>query len=116
MVPAGEGREASTFIEVRERFRGFTLMAAHPKTGRTHQVRVHLNHVGLPIVGDRLYRHRGALRVPVPKDAPAPERQALHASRLTFDHPASGERVTFEAPLPADMERFLAWLRESMAP
>lgn len=111
VLPGGEGREALTFIEVRERFRGFALMAAHPKTGRTHQVRVHLTHVGLPIVGDRVYRHPGALRVPVPADAPAPGRQALHAARIAFDHPASGERVAFEAPLPEDMEVFLAWLR-----
>jgi 23S rRNA pseudouridine1911/1915/1917 synthase len=113
---AGEGRPASTFIEVRERFRGFSYLAAHPRTGRTHQIRVHLLHAGLPLVGDRVYRQPGALRDPLPDDAPAPSRQVLHAARLAFRHPQSGAQLAFTAPLPPDMVALLAWLRENRRP
>jgi len=105
------GRPAATFVEALERFRGFSLLRATPRTGRTHQIRVHLSHAGLSIVGDRTYRHPGALREPVPPEAPPVARQLLHAERLAFRHPASGERVSFEAAPPADFQDFLAWLR-----
>ncbi|MEE8468964.1 MAG: RluA family pseudouridine synthase [Planctomycetota bacterium] len=111
VVPEGEGRSAETYIERREDFSGVCLMLAQPKTGRTHQIRVHLFHVGLPVVGDRVYRHRGALRHPIPEEAPVMQRQALHAAVLEFDHPVSGERLRFEAPMPADMTALLEWLR-----
>jgi len=110
-VPEGVGRASATFYTVRERLRGFALLDCQPKTGRTHQIRVHLTHIGLPIVGDRMYKHHGPLRVPLAKSAPQLARQALHAARLEFEHPATGERVAFEAPLPADMAELLAWLR-----
>jgi 23S rRNA pseudouridine1911/1915/1917 synthase len=108
----GEGREAATLVEVRERLSGFSFIAAHPKTGRTHQLRVHLTHLGHPIVGDRVYRHPGALPVPLPDDAPAMGRQALHAARLVLTHPGSGQEVSFEAPMPEDMSSLLEYLRE----
>ncbi len=111
VVPEGEGREAATLVEVRERLKGFTFLAAHPKTGRTHQLRVHLSHLGHPIVGDRVYRHPGALPIPLPDDAPAIGRQALHAASIALTHPGSGERVTFEAPMPEDMLTLLEYLR-----
>jgi 23S rRNA pseudouridine1911/1915/1917 synthase len=111
VVETGEGRSSSTFYSVRERLRGFAVLDCRPKTGRTHQIRVHLMHIGLPIVGDRQYKHHGPLRVPLAKSAPQLSRQALHAAKLEFDHPATGERVTFEAPLPEDMAALLAWLR-----
>jgi 23S rRNA pseudouridine1911/1915/1917 synthase len=107
-----EGREAATLVQVRERLRGFSFVAAQPKTGRTHQVRVHLTHLGHPIVGDRMYHHPGALSVPLPPDAPAMGRQALHAERLVLTHPGSGQEVTFEAPMPEDMCALLEYLRE----
>ena len=110
----GEGREASTFLETQERFHGFAHVLAHPKTGRTHQIRVHLEHHGLPIVGDRLYGPRGALEVPMPQDAPPMVRQALHARRIAFAHPVTGAALEFEAELPADMAALLEWLRASM--
>lgn len=110
-IDSGEAREAETLVEVRERFGAFSLVACRPRTGRTHQIRVHLQHMGLPIVGDRIYHARGALAVPLPEAAPAPQRQALHAAQLTFDHPASAERMTFEAPVPLDMATLLEWLR-----
>ena len=108
----GEGREASTFVECRERFNGFSHVAARPKTGRTHQIRVHLEHMGLPIIGDRLYGPRGALKVPLPPEAPQLVRQALHAQELKFAHPVTGEAMHFETPIPADMQALLEWLRE----
>jgi 23S rRNA pseudouridine1911/1915/1917 synthase len=111
IVPDGAGRASSTFYVVRERLRGFALLDCLPKTGRTHQIRAHLMHVGLPIVGDRMYKHHGPLRVPLAKSAPLLGRQALHAAKLEFDHPLTGARVSFEAPLPRDMADLLAWLR-----
>ena len=126
----GNAREAVTFYEVLERFAGFTYVRLHPKTGRTHQLRVHLQHLGHPIVADRLYgggatfeirditarRPRPGLDLPEDADAPAtPEtliaRQALHALRIEFRHPVSNEPMTLEAPLPADIERTLEALR-----
>lgn len=104
-------REAETFLQRTEDFGPASLVRASPKTGRTHQIRVHLQAAGLPIVGDRTYGPRGALRVPMPKGAPAMERPALHARRLEIDHPVSGERLAFEAELPADMTQLLEFLR-----
>jgi 23S rRNA pseudouridine1911/1915/1917 synthase len=111
VVPEGEGRPAATFWEVRERFLGFALLACTPRTGRTHQIRVHLSHAGLPIVGDRLYRPRGRPAPSLPAGAPPLARQALHAQALALDHPADRRRVRFEAPLPADLAAVLAFLR-----
>lgn len=108
----GEGREASTLMETLETYRGHALVAARPRTGRTHQVRVHLTHAGHPIVGDATYRHRGALRVPLPADAPVPHRQCLHASRLELTHPVTGESLVGESPLAEDIGGLRDWLRE----
>ena len=71
---------------------------------------MHALHQGLPLVGDGHYAQPGALRDPLPKDAPRLHRQALHAWKLEVDHPVSGERLAFEAPLPADLEALIAWL------
>ena len=105
----GEGREASTFYTTCERLGCASLLEARPRTGRTHQIRVHLAHVGHPLVGDRLYRPR-SLRA-LPREAPTPTRQALHAGKLCFEHPVTREQLQFEAPLPDDLERLLVWLR-----
>ena len=107
-------REAVTRYEVLERFRAGALVRVTPKTGRTHQIRVHLAAIGCPVLCDGLYSGRtliepGFLRLPA--GPPLLERQALHAASLEIDHPASGERLTFSAPLPADLERMLAALR-----
>jgi len=93
-----EGRHSSSLYRVIERLKGFTYIEVHPKTGRTHQIRVHMNHAGYPIVGDELYG-RQAKRLTA--------RPLLHALRLSFSHPVHGTRVTVEAPVPADMEAFL---------
>lgn len=110
ILPEGEGRPAETFYEVLERYDRFAFLRCEPKTGRTHQIRVHLTSVDLPIIGDTVYRKRGALERPLPKDAPDPGRQALHAAELSFVHPSTGEEVTFTSELPAELEALRAWL------
>jgi 23S rRNA pseudouridine1911/1915/1917 synthase len=119
-------RPAVTEYEVVERFRGYALVRARPKTGRTHQIRLHLAHIGCPVLCDRLYGGRARITELelIPRDKmrqdtadaaalsqPLLERQALHAHRLAITHPKSGVRMQFEAPLPDDMERALAALR-----
>jgi 23S rRNA pseudouridine1911/1915/1917 synthase len=115
MAVRRDGREAVTHFRIEERFRGLTLLRVQLETGRTHQIRVHLAHIGLPIVGDPVY---GGRRRQVAGASEALEstlrrfrRQALHAQRLAFDHPLTGRHHTFEAPLPADFRQLLAALR-----
>ncbi|WP_419191755.1 RluA family pseudouridine synthase [Engelhardtia mirabilis] len=110
VVPSEEGREAQTFYEVRERFDGYSLLECKPRTGRTHQIRVHLEWLGHSIVADKIYTG-GRTHKALPADAPVPRRQCLHASRLSFSHPDGTGPVEFEAPLPEDMAAFLEWLR-----
>ncbi len=133
--PGGNARDAVTFYEVVERFRGFSLMRLLPKTGRTHQLRVHMQHLGHTIVADRAYGARRELRmsdlVALGADAEVKttkngsnqtesddrddvliDRQALHALRLEFCHPQDGRRLAFEAPLPDDFVRTLDALRK----
>ena len=109
-------REAATYYEVLQRYRGFAELLCQPKTGRTHQIRVHLTSIGMPIIGDAIYRHPGALPIPLPKEIPAPNRHALHAARIEFEHPATGERVHFEAPLPEDLLALRRGLHEFASP
>jgi 23S rRNA pseudouridine1911/1915/1917 synthase len=101
-VQAGTGREAETRFEVRERFRRATLLAATPRTGRTHQIRVHLSAVGHPILGDAKYGGGGD-----PAKALGLTRPFLHAERLRFRHPRTGEEVDVTDPLPEDLRRAL---------
>ncbi len=116
------GKSAVTEWFVLEAFKRFAYLRLAPRTGRTHQLRVHLAAINHPIVGDRLYSRRPALtrsevqgREPEAGEAPLIARQALHASMLAFEHPRSGEHMTFEAPLPQDMQRTLDALREPPA-
>jgi len=111
VVPEGEGRVARTFYETLERFEHFGYLLCRPETGRTHQIRVHLASIEHPLVGDRLYKGRRGLPNKLPRAAPPLKRHALHASGLSFEHPVTGLPLRFEAPLPADMQAFLAWLR-----
>ncbi|MFT4647320.1 MAG: 23S rRNA pseudouridine1911/1915/1917 synthase [Planctomycetota bacterium] len=105
----GQGKAAATMIEVVKRFgTAAALCDAKPKTGRTHQLRVHLTSRGLPIIGDKTYKHRGTLPEPLPEGIRLPLRPALHAAELAFTHPTTGEQVSFEAPLPQEMENLLA--------
>ncbi|MFN0009839.1 MAG: RluA family pseudouridine synthase [Planctomycetota bacterium] len=113
IVEKGEGREASTYYEVRERFKGFARLAVFPKTGRTHQVRVHLGSVGLPLLGEEIYLPRGQHRGQERPGDPVMARHALHAQVLELAHPATGEPLHLEAPVPADMAAALETLRLS---
>lgn len=97
-----EGKPAVSEFQVLERFKdGKTLLRVHLLTGRTHQIRVHLAFIDCPLVGDTVYGFR----------RPRLDRQFLHAARLCFDHPTTGERLCFESPLPADLQAYLELLR-----
>ncbi len=100
------GREAVTVYRTVESFKQFTLLEAEPKTGRTHQIRVHLTFLGCPIVGDSLYATPRSVGVKLP----GLHRQFLHATRLTLLLP-SGPIRTFESPLPEELANVLAYLR-----
>jgi 23S rRNA pseudouridine1911/1915/1917 synthase len=114
-----DSKEACSYYEVVERFRGFTLVRISPRTGRTHQIRVHLASVGCPVLADKVYSGRDCLRLSdiVPQLDPAADevllqRQALHAARLRFTHPQLRKVIDVEAPLPADIQKTLAALRQ----
>ena len=97
-------REALTHYRIVKRYKGYTLVELDLKTGRTHQIRVHLSHIGYPVVGDRTYSRK--------KDDVGVSRQMLHASRLGFNHPITGRYMEFEAEIPGDMEKILKALVE----
>jgi 23S rRNA pseudouridine955/2504/2580 synthase len=99
-----EAKRSITLVQVAQVFAGYTLLDVSIKTGRTHQIRVHLAHEGHPIVGDDKYGDFDANKRLARGDAALPQRfdgMFLHARRLAFDHPASGERIELQAPLPA---------------
>ena len=102
MAVVENGRDARTRYRVLREVDGRSLVEVQPKTGRTHQIRVHLASIGHPVVGDTLYGKRSDVF----------PRQFLHAQRLAFRHPRSGERMELEAPLAEDLQRALAELEE----
>jgi 23S rRNA pseudouridine1911/1915/1917 synthase len=120
MAVVEEGKEAVTHYRVETRFRGHTALQIFLETGRTHQIRVHMAHIGHALVGDPLYGNR--LKIPAGCSIALKEmlhgfgRQALHARKLSFVHPITGEEMQWEAPLPEDMQALLACLREDVAP
>lgn len=116
MAVVESGKRAVTHYRVAEKYRALTLLNVKLETGRTHQIRVHLSHIRHPIIGDTLYGGRVQL-----SKGMTPElitylrqfkRQALHACKLGFTHPTSGEWVQFEAPLPTDMTTLVQLLRD----
>lgn len=119
MTVRPDGRPAVTHVRRLERWRAADLLEIRLETGRTHQIRVHLAHVGHPIVGDPVYGGGGERRTSGPDRhwarelAARVQRQFLHAAELRFRHPASGEAVTFRSELPADLAEAAAWARQT---
>ncbi|MFS8804877.1 RluA family pseudouridine synthase [Synechococcus sp. R55.6] len=107
VLPPGQGRVAVTHWQVLERLGNYTLMQFELETGRTHQIRVHAAHMRLPIVGDPLYTQSKTSPVKL-------SGQALHAWKLSFIHPRSGQPMHFTAPLPEEFERLLRQLRSQV--
>ncbi|MBK6931100.1 MAG: RluA family pseudouridine synthase [Saprospirales bacterium] len=124
MIITAHGKPSLTFYRVLERFQRYTLLEAQLKTGRTHQIRVHFQNIGYPLAVDALYGRRAAFILSEIKgkayktgkysgeERPLLERTSLHASRLRFDHPVSGERLEFCAELPKDFQAVLNQLRK----
>ena len=113
-----EAKEACTYYEVIERFRGFTFVRCQPRTGRTHQIRVHLASIGCPILADKVYSGRDKIRlsdlspeVDEAADKVLLSRQALHAHRLRLRHPRKGTLLEAEAPLPDEFQHTIEALR-----
>lgn len=108
-------RDAVTEYDVVETFPSLALVHARPRTGRTHQIRAHLAWLRHPLVGDDLYagkQYKGITEGRIRDRLAAFPRPALHAWRLSFDHPATGERLSFEAPVPEDIRELLELLRQ----
>ena len=114
------GKEAVTEYKVTGKFSGYALVEAKPHTGRTHQIRVHLSAIGLPILADSLYSNSGSFFLSSIKrnykasgeEKPILARTALHAFSLSFLHPVTGEKMVIEAPIPKDMETVLKVLKK----
>jgi 23S rRNA pseudouridine1911/1915/1917 synthase len=119
MAIRADGRPAVTHFRVVQRFRAHTLVRVTLDTGRTHQIRVHLAHLGYPLVGDRVYG--GRLRLPrgaspaLASSLAGFPRQALHAARLELTHPTNGRRLEWQAPVPPDLESLTGSLRADAA-
>ncbi len=103
-VTPGQGKRACTHWQVLERFGRFTLLACRLETGRTHQIRVHMAHIGHPLAGDPVYGPRSVIR--------ELQGQCLHAKELGFRHPVTGQELRFDSPLPAYFTTFLERLRK----
>ena len=120
-VDSRQGKRSKTLVSVVETFRDYVWLSCRPVTNRTHQIRVHLRHTGLPIVGDALYGGKPLLLSRLKRDyrlkpgrteRPLLARAALHIEKLTVIHPVTAETVTFTAPLPKDLRVALKYLRE----
>lgn len=112
MAIVEHGRPATTGWRVLERFPHGTLVECTLKTGRTHQIRVHMNSIGSPVIGDQVYGDFSNLPKPLFAAATRFGRQALHAATLAFTHPVTKERLSFSAPLPADFQDLIRVFRK----
>ena len=124
-VDPKRGKKSQTNFVVLEKFVGFTLIRCEPLTGRTHQIRIHLSHLGLPIVADELYGGSPLLLSQLKRDYqpsrdgrehPLMGRVALHAEKLTVRHPSTGAAITIDSPWPREFEVSLKYLRKFAAP
>jgi 23S rRNA-/tRNA-specific pseudouridylate synthase len=114
VLRGGAGRSAHTIFEVEDRYSEFTLVKAVIKTGRTHQIRVHLAHIGHPVAGDTTYgggRENTVRDSYVKQQIRALGRHFLHAAQLGFTHPRTDERMEFSSPLPPELTGFLAGIK-----
>ena len=109
MTPYLKGKHAITHYKILQSGHDCALIQCQLETGRTHQVRVHMAHIGHPLIGDPLYGRRRKLKQMGPIESEF-QRQALHAATLGFIHPLSGEKMRFESPIPADMQELLSEL------
>jgi len=100
-----KAKHAETEIKIIKRFKNYTYLSAFPKTGRTHQIRVHLAMLKHPVAGDKVYAKKRTDSLKIP-------RQMLHAYQIFFSHPKTGEEMNIKAELPQDMKKFL-WLNEN---
>ena len=100
MAVVKDGKQAITHFKVLKRLEGFTLLEIELKTGRTHQIRVHMAHIGHPVVGDTVYSSG--------KNPFGVTSQMLHAYKLGFKHPKTGEWVEFKAPLPEELRKIMS--------
>ncbi|HYV07485.1 MAG TPA: RluA family pseudouridine synthase [Blastocatellia bacterium] len=110
VLKGGAGRTAHTIFEVAERFNGFTLLHVQIKTGRTHQIRVHLSHFGYPVVGDAAYgggRDNSIRDSVIKREVAELGRHFLHSAQLGFNHPRTAERLEFSSDLPAGLAGLL---------
>ena len=115
-----QAREANTFYEVTKKIKRFAVVKVLPRTGRTHQIRVHFQHIGCPIIADKLYsghsqisrKDLGLKEEGDQENKPLLERQALHARRLVIHHPATKKQMEFVAPIPSDLKRLIDALDE----
>ena len=103
MAVSKDGKNAITHFKVLERFEGYTLLEVQIETGRTHQIRVHMSHIGYPVVGDMVYSNG--------KNPFGVEGQMLHSYKLAFRHPITNENLTLQAPLPEYFDKVLEMLR-----
>jgi len=110
---APSGRESLTLWRVRKRLKGATLVEARPRTGRTHQIRVHFAEAGHPLLADEVYGGKGRKPHVISTAAEIIGRHALHAWKLAFTHPRTGERMEFTSPIPEDMKKALNFLSEA---
>lgn len=119
VAPQGMGREAITHYRVEQRYRNHTLVRCKLETGRTHQIRVHLSHIGHPLVGDQLYAGRSRLPKGVSMEVMSVlktfKRQALHAGYLELIHPATDEMMSWEADIPDDFHVLIEALADELA-
>ena len=116
MTTAANGRNALTLWKVKERFEKFTLLDVEIKTGRTHQIRVHLASINHPVVGDSVYnegRDNSIANKEIRKAVEHLGRFFLHSARLAFDHPKTGEHLHFEQPLPPELKNLLTILEDN---
>jgi len=113
-----DAKEACSYYEVIERFKGFTYVRVQPRTGRTHQIRVHLASIGHPVLADKIYSGRDSIHMKSfapnlteEEDSLLLGRQALHAFRLRFKHPRTNQLLEIKAPVPSDIQQTLEALR-----